>query len=116
LLQRAHDEHAQTQRFRQRQDFPLRSSAQWVVRDLDHVESLALYQRRHLTKRGLLVVRGADSAHLALGLQSLEQRELRGDVDQVVHLVDVDVTEKAQGAIGLSSPFCGARVHTFVAT
>jgi len=50
-------------------------------------------------------VRRANGTHLALSLESLQQRELRGDVDQVVNLIDVDVTVQPKGVLRLLATF-----------
>jgi len=100
-LERAHHEDADAEVVGQRQQLALGVAAQGVVGDLHHVQAAAPHQARQVREGRLLVMGGAHRPHLARGLETLQEAQLGGHVDQVVDLVDVDGPVQPQRVLGL---------------
>jgi hypothetical protein len=75
-----------------------------VVRNLDGGDAARLHHLLQLSERRRLIVSRPDRGNLSVVLQLLEHGELRAPIDQVVHLIEIDVaTKKSQCGLRLAA-------------
>jgi len=105
----AHHDHAEPQLVREWQDLQLDFPLQRVVGHLDGRDPPAPHHLRQLAEGARAVVGRADHADASLGPQLFQDGQVRAPGDEVVDLIEVDVTaEEAQRALDLGASLLGA--------
>jgi energy-converting hydrogenase B subunit Q len=100
LRERPHHDHAEAQVGSRRQDLPLDVALPRVVGDLDRVDTRITHRLTELGECLRAVVRQTDETDASLAFQCVQRGKTGPPLDQVVHLIHIDVPAEPRECAG----------------